>query len=192
MSQKQWIKKAPKLVQYADYIGIDGENYVITGRASESVAIGSKYSHFVSVGSLTPEGRLWSMLRALKKEQEINQTRFETEVECYFEDKAFVASVVKVLKALYSCGYSTHINVFVVLPNLVYKYLGHAIIDRMMELVDLDFRFIFGFEEVKAFGYEKLEIPIKKPYLKQIAERVEQIEKKYKIKYKKKDWDDDE
>ena len=192
MNQKQWIKKAPKLVEHADYIGIDGENYAITGRGSDSVAIGSKYSHFVSIGSFTPEGRLWSMLRALKKGEEIHQTRFETEVECYLEDKAFISGVVKVLKALYSCGFTTHINVFVVLPNSIYKYLGHAIIERMMELTDLDFRFIFGFEEVKAFGYEKLEIPIKKAFLKEIAESVERIEKRYKIKYKKKDWDDDD
>lgn len=191
MNQKFWEKKVTKLVEWAEYIGIDGENYGLIDRSSKSLAIASKYSHMASLGSYTPDGRLYTMLRKLKKGEEVNENRFLNEVEIYLEDKAFISCVIKTLRALYSCGFDTHLNVFVILPNLVYKYLGGRIIDRMVELADVDFQFIFSQEEIKAFGYDKLEIPMKRSMLKQIANSVERLEKKYKIKYKDRDDRDD-
>lgn len=192
MSQKFWIKHAPKMAEPAEYVGVDGENIAITNRPSGAEAIATKYSHFVSLGSFTPEGRLHTMLKKLKKEEEVNMNRFRNEVSLYLEDKAFISCVIKTFKALYSCGFDAHLNVFVVLPNLVYRYLGKVIIEEMIDLADLPFRFVFSQEELKEFGYDKLELSLGKKRLKAIAERVEYLNRKHKIKYKNKDdWDDD-
>lgn len=193
MSQKFWTKHAPKLVEPADYIGVDGENFGLTNRSADSSAIATRYSHMVTMGSYTPEGRLLTILKKMKRGEEINPRRYRHEVELYLDDVSFIACVVKTFKALYSCGFDSHLNVFLILPNIIYRYLGDPIMKEMINLAGLDFRFIFNQEELKEFGYSKLSIPLGKKRLKEISDRVSVLERKYKIKYtKKKDWDDDE
>lgn len=183
MSQKFFVKHVAKLAKPADYLGMDGENYGITNKKSDDLSIATKYSHMVSTGSYTPESRLYDMLRKKKRGEPINKFKFEREIEYYLEDPSFVSSVIKTFKALYSCGYDHHINVFVILPNIVYKFLGGEIIKRMIELANQDYGFIFSQEELKAFGYDKLEKGLKPKQLKSIANRVPILEKKFKIKY---------
>lgn len=193
MSQKYWTKKAPKLVEPAEYVGVDGENVGQTNRSVDSVAIATRYSHMVTMGSYTPESRLMTMLKKLKRGEEVNPRRFRHEVELYLEDTSFISCVVKTFKILYSCGFDSHLNVFLILPNLVYRYLGDVIMKEMINLIDLDFRFIFNQDEIKEFGYDKLSIPLGKKRLKLIADQVAHMEKKYKIKYKKREmWDDED
>ncbi len=192
MSQKFWIKHAPKLVEPAEYVGVDGENVGVTNRSADSAAIATKYSHMVSMGSYTPEGRLLTMMKKLKRGEEISQRRYHHEIELYLEDLAFISCVVKTFKILYSCGFDSHLNVFVILPNMVYNYLGDIIMKSMIDMLRLDFRFVFNQEEVKQFGYNKLAIPLGKRRLKLVADKVEYLEKKYKIKYKKRDRDLDD
>lgn len=191
MSQKFFVKHVAKLAEPADYLGMDGENYGITNKRSDDMSIASKYSHIVSTGSYTPEVRLYDMLRKRKRGEPIDKHRYQREVEYYLEDTSFISVIIKTFKALYSCGFNHHINVFVILPNVVYKFLGGDIIKKMIELADQDFGFIFSQEELKSFGYDKLEKSLRPKQLKAISNRVPSLEKKYKIIYKDRSFSDD-
>ena len=193
MSKKFWEKHVEKLVVDADYVGIDGENYGLTGSGSDDSAIASRYSNVLSAGGFTPEGRLYSMLRKMKKGEDINPRAVENEISYFLDDPAFISSAVKAFRGLYCMGYSHHINVFVILPNMVYKFMSEAIIEKMIEIIRTDYRFVYSQEELKSIGYKKLAIPLKPSMLREIEENVKRIEKRYKIKYKKKyDWEDDD
>ena len=193
MNRKFFEKKVAKLAAPSPYIVVDAENYSVTGSTSDEVAIATRYSNTVSIGSYTPEGRLYSMLKKLKRGDEVDPRKFDAEVDYFLEDRSFISGVIKTFRGLYSCGFNEHLNIFVVLPNIVYKYLSEQIIETMVKMLDLEYRIIFSQEELKSFGYDKLEIPIKKSLLREVAARVERLEKKHKIKYKERDdWDDDD
>ena len=189
MSQKFWMKHAKKLVKPCDYIGIDGENWSVTGRRSDQEAIATRYSNFASFGSFTPEGRLYGMLRKKKKGEEINESKFAHEIEVWIEDTSFISVAIKTFKSVYGFGIDEPANVFVVIPNLVYKYLAEDIIEAMKDLADMEYSFIFDQGYIKETDYEILDHHLNRRQIKALHEQIKHLEKKYKIVYKKKEYD---
>ena len=185
MSQKVFKKYAKKILKYAEFFIIDGENWSVTSHSEDEAAIASSYPMAYSVGSFSPETRLWSMLKDLKRGHEVSESKLRNEVSIYFKDKAFVGSVNLAYKSLVASGTDTR-NGYVVLPNLVYKYLGEAIVKRMRKLGEkggLDFHCVYSQDRIKDDPkcVKKL---LKKKELAQVDKASKWIEKHYKLTYK--------
>ena len=182
ISQKFWEKKCKKLVAYNDYLGIDGENYAITGRPSDETAICTKYSNMVSVGNFTPDMKLYTMLRKLKKNEPIDERKFRREVDYYIDDIGFIACVIKAIKALTSYGVESPINVFLILPNVVYKYMEKIIEMGINNYAKMDFEFVYNENDLKE-DRDILERKLNKTQLKAIKKRCKALEKEHGIRY---------
>ena len=189
MNQKFLEKNIVKMSKYNQYIIIDGENWAITGRSSDDTSIATKYRMCHSVSGFTPEDRLYNYLIKKKKNQEINEYKYNRELEEFLEDKPFIASCDAVMKALVANGLNDSMNVFIVLPNIVYRYLGLTIAKRIHELLDVDFFCVFIQEDLKENGFKMLKTLLNSDQLREVDKASKRIEKKYKLKYSLRDDD---
>lgn len=188
MNQKFFKKNIEKMAKYNPYFIIDGENYAVTGRANDTVAIATKYNRAHSVGGFCPEVRLYGMLRKLKKEEDVSPEKLEKETKKFLKDKTFIVAVNVAFKALIAGGVDNPLNVFIVLPNIVYKYLGSKIIKKLKKVADTEIDFIFS-QDVLKDDIKRLKKLMEPNDLREIDKITKRIEKKYDLKFTK---DDDE
>ena len=117
MNQKFFKKNIEKMAKYNPYFIIDGENFAVTGRSNNKVAIATEFNRTHSVGGFCPEVKLYGMLRKLKKEEPVNQEKFENEIKKFLKDKSFIVAVNVAFKALIASGTDNPLNIFIVLPG---------------------------------------------------------------------------
>lgn len=182
MNQKFLKKNIEKMAEYNQYFIIDGENFAVTGRSNDTVAIATKFNRSHSVGGFCPEVKLYGMLRKLKKDEEVNKDKLEKETKKFVKDKTFIVAVNVAFKALIANGTDRPLNIFVVLPNVVYKYLGETIIKRMKKIADAEFSFIFS-QDVLKEDMKHLKKLLGSEELKEIDKITKKIEKKYDLKF---------
>lgn len=182
MSQKFLSKYDVKMVKQNEYFILDGENYAVTGRSVNKVAVATKYNRSHSVGGFCPENRLYTMISKKKRGEEINKEKYKKEVKKFIKDKALTAAISTAFKALNATGYDQPLNIFIVLPNRVYDALSKKIIKRMEKLANVDFKFIFTQEDIKD-DFKRLKKNLNRDQLKTIEKSTKRIEKKYKLKY---------
>ena len=182
MNQKFLKKNIEKMAEYNQYFIIDGENFAVTGRSSDKIAIATKFNRSHSVGGFCPEVKLYGMLRKLKKDEEVNKDKLEKETKKFIKDKTFVVAVNVAFKALIANGTDRPLNIFVVLPNVVYKYLGATIIKRMKKIAGTEFNFIFS-QDVLKEDMKCLKRLLGSEELKEIDKITKKIEKKYDLKF---------
>ena len=188
MNQKFFKKNIEKMAKYNPYFIIDGENFAVTGRSDTTIAIATKYSRCHSVGGFCPETKLYGMLRKLKREEDVSPEKLEKETKKFIKDKTFIVAVNVALKALIAGGVENPLNIFIVLPNIVYKYLGQRIIKKMKKLADTEFEFIYSQDDLKE-DIKRLKVLMDSKKLKEIDGITKKIEKKHDLKFRK---DDDE
>lgn len=188
MNQKFFKKNIEKMAKQNPYFVIDGENFAVTGRSNDTVAIATKYNRCHSVGGFCPEVKLYGMLRKLKREEPVNQEKLENEIKKFLKDKSFMVAVNVAFKALIAGGTDNPLNIFIVLPNIVYKYLGKKIIKKMNKVADSEFEFIYS-QDVLEDSVKKLRNLLGSDELKKIDRLTKKIEEKYDLKFMK---DDDE
>ena len=188
MNQKFFKKNIEKMAKYNPYFIIDGENFAVTGRSDTTIAIATKYSRCHSVGGFCPETKLYGMLRKLKREEDVSPEKLEKETKKFIKDKTFIVAVNVALKALIAGGVENPLNIFVVLPNIVYKYLGQRIVKKMKKLADTEFEFIYS-QDVLKDDIKRLKVLMEPKQLKEIDGITKKIEKKHDLKFRK---DDDE
>ena len=188
MNQKFLKKNVEKMVKYNPYFIIDGENFAVTGRSGETEAIATKFTRAHSVGGFCPEVKLYNMLRKLKKEEKVSEEKLEAEIKKFTKEKSFIVAVNVAFKALIASGKDNPLNVFIVLPNLVYKYLSKRIIKKMKKLADSEFEFIFTQEDLEE-DFKVLKKLLTPDNLKYIDKVTKKIEKKHELNFMK---DDDE
>ena len=189
MNQKFFKKNIEKMAKYKDYFILDGENYAITGSTNDTVAIATKYSRCHSVGGFCPEMKLYGYLKKTKKGEEVNPEKYERELKKFLKDKTFIVAMNVAFKALIAGGQDHPLNIFVVLPNIVYKYLGEVIIKRMKKVADTDFKFIFSQDQLKE-DMKRLKTLLGSTELKEIDKLTKRLEKKYDLKFYGNDDDD--
>ena len=189
MNQKFFKKNIEKMAKYNPYFIIDGENFAVTGRSNDTIAIATKYNRTHSVGGFCPEVKLYGMLRKLKRGDDINPEKFENETKKFIKDKSFIVAVNVAFKALIAGGINSPLNIFVVLPNIVYKYLGKRIIKKMTKLADVDFEFIYT-QDVLDDNIKVLKTLLESNQLKEIDRLTKKLEKKYDLKFMSDDDDD--
>jgi hypothetical protein len=182
MNQKFFKKNIEKMAKYNQYFILDGENFAITGNSNDKVAIATKYNRSHSVGGFCPEMKLYGMLRKLKRGDDINLEKFDNETKKFVKDKSFVVATNVAFKALIAGGVDNPLNIFVVLPNIVYKYLGKKIIKRMEKIADVDFKFIHSQEDIED-NLKKLKVLLDVNELKEIDRVSKKIEKKFDLKF---------
>ena len=73
-------------------------------------------------------------------------------------------------------------NIFVVLPNIVYKFLGEKMIKKMKKLAKADFNFIFTQEDLKD-DIKMLKETLTKDQMKYIDKISKRVEEKYQINF---------
>lgn len=190
MSQKFLNKHDVKMVKQNEYFILDGENYAVTGRSVNRVAIATKYNRSHSVGGFCPENRLYTMISKKKRGEDVNKEKYKKEVKKFIKDKTLVAAIAVAFKALIANGYDQPLNIFIVLPNRVYSTLSKKIIKRMEKLAEVDFKFIFTQDDIKD-DIKRLKKNLNKGQLKQIEKAAKRIEKRYKLKYMITDDDED-
>lgn len=189
MNQKYFKKHIEKLVSPNQYFIIDGENYGITDNR-DSDAISTKYSNSHCLGGFCPERRLYKLLKAKKAKENYNKKRFKAELEEFFESKDFIGAVCAASKAQATYGVDEDINIFVVLPNLVYKMMADAYVNAFHVIPKIkDFKFAFTQEDIESKGRKILKKPLSKKRLKEVLKGIKKAEKKYKLKY---DFDEDD
>lgn len=187
MNQKFFKKNIEKMAKYNQYFIIDGENYAVTGSSSDKVAIATKYNRSHAVGGFCPEVKLYTMLRKMKRDEPINEDKYKAETKKFVKDKTFIVAVNVAFKALIAGGIENPLNIFIVIPNIVYKYLGKKIIKKMNKLADVDFEFIYT-QDVLEDDMKRLKNLLGYDELKEIDHLTKKIEKKHDLKF---DSDDD-
>ena len=188
MNQKFLKKNIEKLAKYNEYFIIDGENFAVTQKKADRVAIATKFSRAHSVGGFCPEMKLYKMLQRKKDEEPVDEEKYDREVKKFLKDKTFVVAVNVAFKALIAGGVDHPLNIFIVLPNIVYKYLGKKIIKKMIKMASVDFEFIYD-QEVLDNDLKRLKKLLGPKELKVFDDITKKIEKKHDLKFIK---DDDE
>ena len=182
MSQKFFKKNIEEMAKYNDYFILHGENYAVTGNAGETTAIATKYNRCHSVGGFCPEVKLYGMLRKLKKDEEVNPDKLTKETKNFIKGKPFTVAINVALKALIAGGQDNPLNIFIVLPDLVYKYLSEKIIKRIKKVSGLEFGFIYN-QEVLKDDMKRLKKLLSPEELKEIDKVTKKIEKKFDLKF---------
>ena len=188
MNQKFLKKNIEKMAKHNPYFILDGENFAVTGKSNDTVAITTKFNRAHSVGGFCPEVKLYGMIRKLKRGEEVNEDKLDKEIKKFIKDKSFIVAINVALKALIAGGTSEPLNIFVVLPNVVYKYLGKRIIKKMIKVADVDFEFIFSQDALEE-DMKRLKQLLDPKELKEIDQVTKKIEKKFELKFLQ---DDDE
>jgi hypothetical protein len=182
MNQKFFKKKIEKMAEFNPYFILDGENFAVTGRSNDTVAIATKFNRAHSVGGFCPEVKLYGMLRKIKRGEEVNPEKLEKEIKKFIKDKSFIVAINVAFKALISSGQDNPMNIFIVLPNIVYKYLGKKIIKKMTKIADTDFEFIFS-QEALEDDMKMLKDLLSPKEMKEIDYVSKKIEKKHELKF---------
>ena len=188
MNQKFLKKNIEKMAKYNQYFIIDGENFAVTQKSADRTAIATKFSRAHSVGGFCPEMKLYKMLQKMKDEEPVVEEKYDREVKKFLKDKTFIVAVNVAFKALIAGGVDNPLNIFIVLPNIIYKYLGKRIIKRMVKLADVDFEFIFDQSTIDE-DPKRLKKLLTPKELKEFDSITKKIEKKHDLKFMK---DDDE
>ena len=188
MNQKFFKKNIEKMAKYNPYFVIDGENFAVTGKSNDKLAIATKYNRTHSVGGFCPEVKLYGMLRKMKREEQVNPEKFENETKKFLKDKSFIVAVNVAFKALIAGGTENPLNIFIVLPNIVYKYLGKKIVKKMIKLANTDFEFIYT-QDALEDNMKALKNLMGSNELKYIDHLTKKIEKKYDLKFMQDDDD---
>ena len=87
-------------------------------------------------------------------------------------------------------NYPYALNIFVVLPNLVWKYLGDEITERIKKIAKMEFEFVYTQRDIKEKGMNILSRELDTTQLKEIDHRIRKIDKKYDLKFLLGDDDD--
>lgn len=182
VNQKFFKKNIEKMAKYNPYFILDGENFAVTGKSNDKVAIATKYNRAHSVGGFCPEVSLYRLIRKLKRDEKVSEEKLEKETKEFLKDKSFIVAVNVAFKALIANGIDNPLNIFVVLPNVVYKYLGKNIIKKMIKIADVDFDFIFD-QKTLDDDMKRLKILLSPSQLKEIDRLTKKIEKKYNLKF---------
>lgn len=125
-----------------EYLVIDGDCHVVSGTTG-SDAISSIYANAHVSPGLCPETEFWNLLLKVDSGQAVSKHNLEKELDKFLKSTQFCHGIATIFKAQISGGRDTRLNVFVVLPNLVWSYLGGYIIKTIREYMNLSFDCVF-------------------------------------------------
>ena len=177
--KKKWfIKNAKKILPERDYFIIDGEDVGSSVSSKKQKTVSDKFAHCTSNGEFTPSNKLMRAL--LENDNEYPDRKIKDMIEDHFHDKNTTIAIISSVKAMFASQENDEINIFVVLPNKVYKTLADKYKKRYEKLFDTDFDFVFTSKELD----EKPKLLTKElssKKRKEIIELIRKNEKKFKL-----------
>ena len=184
VDKKFFMKKAKKLVEPADYFIIDGEDTGST-LSSGTSCISDKYSHSITNGKFTPPSKLFRLLHNDSKK--FNADRVDDMIDEYMNDKHTISALLSAAKAMFydEKNNPKGLNIFIVLPNKIYKVFGKLFKDWYKDKFKEDFVYLKA--DIKESDFKMLEDGMKGKTIESVKERISKLEKKYKLIKKKKD-----
>lgn len=189
ISRKFLEKQGAKLAAPNDYLIIDGENFGNNASGTDE-PISQKYNHTMIRSGFSPERETLNIFRKKKAGKEYSEKKLKNQLKEFFKSPDFLAAALFAMKAQGVYGVDNDINVYVCLPNIVYKNIGNQVAIIIQELSRVDFKFVFTEDTIKETKRQCLEKKLKPKKLKEINKVVNKIGKKYDIKAKNHDEDD--
>lgn len=185
--KKSFEKMAKKILPDYEYFIIDGED---TGSSvSISKTISDTFSHCTSDGNFTPPRKLTRILTD-EDDDDYNPDKVEDMIDEYFDSRRVKASMIKAVKTMFALSNANkpipEINVFIVLPNKVYKAMGIRFLNEYKKLFKNISQFIY-LEEVLKENKKILGKKLSKEDLNKISNRISDLESKIDKNKKEKD-----
>lgn len=170
-----------------EYFVIDGDCHPVTGTTT-SDSISSIYSNAHVSPGLCPETEFWNLLLKVESGDRVSRHNVEKELDKFLKSTQFCHGVASIFKAQISGGRDTRLNVFVVLPNIVWSYLGGYIIKTIREYMNLSFDCVFTQidleRQLKAEGYYPLLWRVlSEQNAREIYQATERLEKDHDLHY---------
>jgi len=194
LSKKFFKKNVDRLVGPNRYLVIDGENEAVTSAVGDTDRISANYSNAIILGGFCPEAALFTQLKRKKKGEEYSDKKIKRYTEEYLKSRDFISAACLAMKAQAAYGDENDCNIFVVLPNIVAKYLSKVIKKRMLKIVKYEDgqQFIYTQKEVEDAGKKIFSKCASEKTLRKVLKGIGRAEEKYKLNDASKDNDDDD
>ena len=186
--KKSFEKMAKKILPDYDYFIIDGED---TGSSvSTAKTISDTFSHCTSDGNFTPPRKLIKILTEDDDDDDYAPDKVEDIIDDYFDNRRVKASMIKAVKTMFALSNANkpipEINVFIVLPNKVYKAMGIRFLNEYKKLFKNLPQFIY-MEDVLKENKKILGKKLSKEDLNKVSNRISDLEDKVSKGKKDKD-----
>lgn len=193
LSDKSFRENAKKILKVRDYVIIDGSDsgYIDDSKSASKGDISNVYNNTIINGAYTPSHRLIDAIKKESKKKDLSAEdhlpwKLQQSMDEYFESAEVVGAMLSTIKGFTmkinanSSGSDSQRNVFIVLPNRIYKYMGDQFLIRFYDLTKADFKFVYGekdlFENMKLLRKD-----LKDKRIDFLDRRVEKLAKKYKL-----------
>lgn len=187
ISEKYLEKNDKKILKVKDYIIIDGSDAGEIGDDSGKSGVAARYNYVVINGGFTPHSRLIQAMKRDIKDGIVGEDgkyswKTENMLADFFEDRTFVGSVLSAIKGflMEGDGWDAQKNVFIVLPNKVYKLLSDKILEQFYNLLSVDFQFIYSQTELED-QKKLLTKDLKTKKMDELRKRLPKVAKKFKL-----------
>lgn len=199
VSEKTFVKNAKKILKARDYVIIDGSDSGSIDDDAMHTDISTTFNNVVVNGGFTPHHRLVDALKKdmkgrAKQETEAATTgnwRFswatENMLSDFLKSDEFVGAALAAVKGFTlqtnssaSGNSSVQRNIFIVLPNRVYKLMRDIYAEHFHKLLGVDFQFVYTEEELMA-KMKLLIKDLKRKKIDYLRERVVKVAKKHKL-----------
>lgn len=189
ISRKFLDKQGSKLAAPKEYLIIDGENFGNNASGNDEPAT-QKYNKCIIRGGFCPERETIAIMKRKKAGKEYSEKKLKNQIKEFYKSADFLEAAFFSMKAQGVYGVDKDINVFVCLPNLIFKNLGKQTAAIIQELSGMDFQFVFTEKTIKDSKRRCLEVGLKKKQLKKIIKVVKKAESKYNFRDRR-DYDED-
>lgn len=186
--KKTFEKMAKKILPDYEYFIIDGED---TGSSVSTATktISDTFSHCTADGNFTPPRKLTRVMLD-EDVDDYDPDKVEDMIIDYFDNKRVKLSMIKAIKTMFALSSLPNkaipeINVFIVLPNKVYKAMGNRFLNEYKTMFKGIPQFIF-MDEVLKDDKKVLGKRINKDDLNKISKRISELEDKLSKKDKDK------
>ena len=197
--KKTFVKKAKKILPDKEYFILDGEDVGSAVSSKKGDTISDSFTHCTSNGYFTPPRKLVNYFLD-KGDKQYDPSKVEEWLEDYFDAKNTKIAMLSSVRAIFALMNNeknpiNEINIFVVLPNKVYKAMAQRFKAEYKKMFNLSFEFVFTEEDVEE-DKSILTRPLSNKQINKILEKLEELEKKNKLnkdkdKKKKKDKSED-
>ncbi|MCM1214138.1 MAG: hypothetical protein NC548_06410 [Lachnospiraceae bacterium] len=194
LSKKFFGKNVDRLVAPNRYLIIDGENYSVTSSIGDSEKTADNYSNAIILGGFCPENALFTLLRRKKKGEDFSEKKLKQYTKDFLKSRDFTSAACLAMKAQAAYGDDNDCNIFIVVPNLVNKYLSKVIKKRMLKIIryEGDKQFLYTQKEAEEIGKKIFSKTASRKTLREVLKGIGAAEKRYKLDDASEDKDDDD
>lgn len=182
--KKTFEKKAKKILPDKEYFIIDGEDIGSAVSSKKGETISDSFTHCTNNGYFTPPRKLINYFLD-KGDKQYDPSKVEEWLDDYFDSKNTKIALLSAVRAIFALMNNEknpipEINIFIVLPNKVYKAMGERFKAEYKKMFGLSFEFVFTEDDVEE-DKELLTKALSNKQINKILEKLEELEKKNKL-----------